>query len=98
MNTARDFLKGFGLGLFHWAANRVVFTVVRIGAIIGFLNLIFWKPEVFGHPYAPFVGIGVVAFIGILCRLWLAFPPEDKSSGGWEALAAKYGDDPDLQR
>lgn len=99
MHGFSDFLKGFGFGLIHWAANRVVFTVVRIAGIIGFLNLIWCKPEVFAHPYAPFVGIGMVVLGGILWRLWAAFPPKATGEGsGWDALAADYGDDTKLHR
>lgn len=99
MFNSVDFLKGFGLGLFHWAANRVVFTVVRISAVFGFLNLIYWRPDIFGHPYAPFVGIGLVVFGGILWRLWAAVPPKDTGEGsGWDALAADYGNDRKLHR
>ncbi|MEO0466021.1 MAG: hypothetical protein AAF216_05725 [Pseudomonadota bacterium] len=93
MSPICDFLKGFGLGLFQWVANRVIFTVVRVGAIFAFLWLIGWQPAIFGHPYAPVFGVGLVVLGGILWRLWKAFPPQEKGDA-WEKLATGEGDKP----
>lgn len=87
MEQTRDFLKGFGLGLVKIVVFRLVFTGARVVGLFGFLALIWWKPHIFGHPYAPFIGIGLVVAGGIAWRA------RDKmrfsktlTSGGWNDL------------
>jgi len=87
MGTARDFLKGFGLGLGRIAMTRLVFTGARVAGVIGFVSLIWWKPHIFGHPYAPFIGIGLVIAAGIAWRVWSwKRVGRASGSGGWRGL------------
>ncbi|MEM1150051.1 MAG: hypothetical protein AAGI03_05780 [Pseudomonadota bacterium] len=89
MAVARDFLKGFGLGLARIAMNRLVFIGARVVGVIGFVSLIWWKPHIFGHPYAPFIGVALVILGGIAWRARHLLPkPAAKSGSGWSELGA----------
>lgn len=89
MSTTHDFLKGFSLGLARIAANRLVFTGARVIGVIGFMNLIWWKPGIFGHPYAPFIGIALVIAGGIAWRSRHLLPKgKAKTGDGWGDLRA----------
>ena len=94
MSTARDFLKGFGLGLARIAMSRLVFAGARVAGVLGFVSLIWWKPHIFGHPSASLIGVGLVIAGGIAWRAWrwkrVSRAP---ASGGWRGLGVdqKHG-------
>ncbi|MEL6567085.1 MAG: hypothetical protein AAFQ22_01620 [Pseudomonadota bacterium] len=89
MSVTRDFLKGFALGLAKIAVDRMVFTGARVLGVVGFVSLIWWKPHIFGHPYAPFIGIAIIVTVGIAWRARHLLPKhEEKSGGGWGDLGA----------
>ena len=89
MSAARDFLKGFGLGLARIVMNRLVYTGARVAGVLGFVSLIWWKPHIFGHPYAPIIGVVLVVAGGIAWRARHMLPKAgQKSGGGWSDLGA----------